>query len=196
MSEGRAHVLAVAGGPRRHGNSERLLDACIEGVREVGVLVDKLVLVEHDIRPCRGCNACSLTGECVIQDGMSDVYPRIDDAGAIVVGSPVYFATVPAVLKAFYDRMQPYWARRYVLHEEPSGPRRPGGLVAVRGGGDPFGFVAAVYTTRSVFAVLGIDYEEEIKVAGVDSPGDLGRHPDRLDEARVAGRRVAERIAT
>ncbi len=204
----RAKVLAVAGSPRRHGNSERLLDACIEGmrgtgdaaakggVRGTGVLVDKLVVVEHDIRPCRGCNACSLTGECAIRDGMLDVYPRIDEADAIVVGTPVYFATVPAVLKALYDRLQPYWARRYVLHEEPVRARRPGGIMAVRGGGDPFGFVAAVYATKSVFAVLGVDCVEEVKVAGVDSPGDLGRHADRLEEAREAGRRLAESAST
>jgi multimeric flavodoxin WrbA len=187
-------VLGIAGSPRRHGNSEQLLDAAMQGAADAGARVHKLVVTEADIHPCRGCNACSLTGECVIRDGMRDIYPLIDSADAIIVGSPVFFATVPAVLKILYDRMQPYWARTHVL-KLPVPARRPGGYVVVRGGGDPYGFVAAQYTTKSIFAVLGIDYLGEVKVESVDSPSDLGRHPEALDEARALGVTVAEEAA-
>lgn len=178
-------VLGIAGSPRRHGNSERLLDACLEGARDAGAEVDELVVVEAGIAPCRGCNGCSLTGECVVRDRMTEVYPRLDAADAIVVASPVYFATVPAVLKALYDRCQPYWARRYVLGETPP-PRRPGALLLVGGGGDPYGHDCAVASTRSVFAVLAVDYTAEI-VVEADSPSDIGRHPEELVRARALG---------
>ena len=101
-------VLCVAGSPRRHGNSERLLDAFIQGVNNSGGLAEKVVVAEYGITPCRGCNSCSDTGECIIRDRMYEIYALIDAADAIVVSSPVYFATVPAVLKAMYDRCQPY----------------------------------------------------------------------------------------
>jgi multimeric flavodoxin WrbA len=179
-------VLGIAGSPRRHGNSEQLLDACLAGAAEAGAVTEKLAVVEYDLHPCRGCNACSLTGECVIVDRMRDVYPLLDRADAIVIGSPVFFATVPAVLKALYDRCQPYWARRWVLKQPPP-PKRPGGLMLARAGGDPFGFSAAVTTTKSVFAVLGVTYDVEVCVAGVDSPSDMGRHTDGLAKAREAG---------
>ena len=175
-------VLGIAGSPRRHGNSEQMLDACLGGVVEAG------------ITPCRGCNACSLTGECVVRDGMRDVYPRLDAADAIVVASPVFFATVPAVLKMLYDRCQPYWARRYVL-KEPVRGKRPGGMLVARGGGDPFGHECATATTRSVFAVLRVSYDAEHVVAGVDSPGDIGRHPDALSRAREIGAELARAAA-
>lgn len=179
-------VLGIAGSPRRHGNSEQLLDACLSGAAEAGGEIEKVVASQAGVSPCRGCNACSLTGECVVRDGMRDVYRLLDAADAIVVASPVYFATVPAVLKAVYDRCQPYWARRHVLRE-PAPLRRPGGLLLVRGGGDPFGFEAAILTTRSVFAVLGVDLVSRIEVAPVDSPSDLGRHPDAVARARETG---------
>lgn len=181
-------VLGIAGSPRRHGNSERLLEACLEGAREAGAEIDELVVVEAAIPPCRGCNACSSTGECVVRDAMNSVYPRLDAADAIVVASPVYFATVPAVLKALYDRCQPYWARRYVLALDPP-PRRPGALLLAGGGGDPFGHSCAVATTKSVFAVLSVDYTAEV-VVEADSPSDVGRHPEALAEARAAGARL------
>ena len=182
-------VLCVMGSPRRGGNSERLLEACIEGVRGAGGLPDVLVAAEAGALPCRGCNTCSRTGECVIADGMADVYRRIDAADALVVASPVYFATVPAVLKVLYDRMQPYWARVHRLGHTPPA-RRPGAYLVVGGGGDPFGFRAAVDTTRSVFAVLGIDYLDELCVEGPDAPGDVLSYPGELDRAAAIGTAV------
>jgi len=189
MTDGGPFLLGIAGSPRRHGNSEQMLDAALEGAAAAGARVQKLVVAGADIHPCRGCNSCSLTGECVIRDGMRDIYALLDSADAVIVSSPVFFATVPSVLKILYDRMQPYWARTHVLKQLPP-VRRPGGYLVVRGGGDPYGFVAAQYTTKSVFAVLGIDYIGEVKVEAVDSPSDVGRHPDALAEARALGEAV------
>lgn len=191
MTEGgKPRVLCIAGSPRRHGNSERLLEACAAGIREAGGEPDVLFAAEAGVRPCRGCNTCSRTGACIItDDGMSDVYRRIDDADAIVVASPVYFATVPAVLKTVYDRLQPYWARVYRLGE-PRPARRPGAMLLVRSGGDPFGFQAAVDTTRSVFAVLGIDSLEALCVQGPDAPGDILGYPAELDRATRIGAEI------
>ncbi|HEX9094235.1 MAG TPA: flavodoxin family protein [Coriobacteriia bacterium] len=186
-------VLGIAGSPRRDGNSERLLDACLEGAREAGAAVRKLSVVEAGIAPCRGCNACSSTGQCVVRDGMQEVYPLLDSAAAVVVATPVFFATVPATLKALYDRCQPYWARRYVLRESAPAPR-PAGILVVRGGGDPFGYECAVTTTRSTFAVLGLKAGEPLVVDGVDSPSDIGRHADALEAAAKSGAELAAGI--
>ncbi len=188
-------LLAIAGSPRRHGNSERLLDACLDGIAEGGANAEKLAVVEYGIEPCDGCNACSSTGECHIRDRMQEVYPLLDAADAIVVASPVFFATVPAALKALYDRCQPYWARRYVLGEPPPERKRPGALLLARGGGDPYGFEAAAITTRSLFAVLGVSYDAELCVSGVDGPRDVDGRPDALAEARRIGAETASRAA-
>lgn len=142
------------------------------------------------IAPCRGCNACSSTGECVVRDAMDDVYPLLDSVDAIAVASPIYFASVPAVLKALYDRCEPYWARRYVLGEPRRERKRPGGLVLVGGGGDPFGTQCAVTPTKSVFGVLEVELAEYYEFVGADSPTDISRHPEALDEARLIGTRL------
>jgi len=183
-------ILGLAGSPRRDGNSERFLDACLNGARDAGAPVLKVPVVEFGIEPCRGCNACSLTGECVIRDRMDEVYAMLDAAAAIVVSTPVFFATVPAVLKALYDRCQPYWARRYQLGL-PAPQKRPGGLLVVRAGGDPFGHECAVSTTRSVYAVLGLTMDAPLVIQGVDSPSDIGRHPEELAAAAALGSEIA-----
>lgn len=185
----RPRVLGIAGSPRRNGNSDRLLDACLEGARSAGADTDLLVVADAGIAPCRGCNACSSTGECVVRDGAQAAFALIDAADAIVIASPVYFATVPAVLKALYDRCQQYWARRYVLGEKV-GRRRPGALLLVGGGGDPYGHECAVTTTRSVLAVLGVDYTAEL-VVRADTPSEAGRQPEAIMRAGEIGAALA-----
>lgn len=189
-------VLGIAGSPRRNGNSDRLLSAALEGAREAGARIETIVASASGVNPCRGCNACSRDGRCIQRDGGDDLYAAIDAADALIIASPVYFATVPAVLKTLYDRMQPYWARAHVL-KQPRSPRRPGAILLVRAGGDPFGFDAAEATTRSVMAVLGIDVLGEVRILGVDTPADLGTtHPSEWQAARDLGKRVAEEAAT
>lgn len=193
MGEPRPRVLCVAGSPRRQGNSEQLLDACVIGIEEAGGLADRLVIAESDVGPCIACGACAKAGICIVADGMDAIYPRIDAADAIVVASPVYFATVPAVLKALYDRCQPYWARRRLVTGgrglAPTA-RRPGALLLVRAGGDPFGFDAAIATTRSVFAVLGVDCRRELAVEGPDAAGDITGYPEALRSAEEIGHHI------
>ena len=182
-------VLGFAGSPRRHGNSEQMLDACLAGAEGSGARVHKIVPAELSIRSCRGCNGCSLDGVCVVHDEMHDVYAAIDSADAIVFASPVYFAGVPGAFKSAIDRMQPYWARTHVLGN-PQPARRPAGLLLVRGGGDPYGFTGAEHTLRSVSAVIGLEVRGVVKAADVDGAGDIGRHPLALDHARELGARL------
>ena len=186
-------VLCIAGGPRRGGNADRLLDALESGVRAAGGDPVRLVVADASIAPCRGCNACSSAGACVVRDGMDSVYELLDSADAIVVATPVYFATVPATLKALYDRCQPYWARRYVLHEPRPEHRRPGALLLVGGGGDPFGSACAVTPTRSVFNVLSVELSELLEVLDVDSPTDIARRPEALSRAEEIGATLASK---
>lgn len=184
-------VLCIAGSPRRGGNSDQLLDALARGVRDAGGEPVRLVAADAGVRTCRGCNACSQTGECVLRDGMDAVYAAFDSADAIVISTPVYFATVPAVLKTLYDRCQPYWARRYVLHEPPVRAQgRPGALLVVGGGGDPFGTSCAITPSKSVMNVLGVSVETVYECVGPDAASDMGHHPEALARAEEIGREL------
>ena len=189
-------VVCIAGSPRRHGNSELLLDALVRGVEAAGGRTVKLVAAEADARPCRGCNACSKTGDCIQRDGMDAVYAELDKAEAVVVASPVFFATVPGVLKIVFDRFQPYWARRHVLGEPAPEHKRPGAVLIVGGGGDPFGTGCAITAIRSAFAVLGVSAETVFECVGVDAAGDINQHPEALTRAeQIGGEIVAQALA-
>ena len=187
-------VLCIAGSPRRHGNSERLLDALMRGVEAAGGDAVKLVAAEAGVHPCLGCNACSRTGMCVIVDRMDDVNAAVDAADAVAVATPVFFATVPGVLKVVFDRFQPYWSRRHVLHEPAAGFKRPGAILVVGGGGDPFGTGCAITSVKSVFAVLGVASDVVVECVGPDASGDIDSHPEARQLAEQAGAQLVSEI--
>ena len=76
-------VLGVSGSPHRHGNTETLLDAFLEGARGAGAEVEKVVLSTLAYASCRGCNACHRTGACVLKDDAGPLLERMAAAGAI-----------------------------------------------------------------------------------------------------------------
>lgn len=126
---------------------------------------------------------------------MDEVYPLLESAAAIAVATPVYFAGVPASLKALYDRCQPYWARRYVLGEPAPAQKRPGALLIVGGGGDPFGWECAATLTKSAFAVLGVAVTQTVTAIGPDKPGDIQEYRTELESAAKAGRAMVAAVA-
>ncbi|WP_286681251.1 flavodoxin family protein, partial [Methanoculleus sp. DTU007] len=83
-------VLAFAASPRRHGNSETLLDWVLAAMEREGAAVEKIAVTEVDIRPCRGCNLCEKLNRCVQRDYMDYVYDRIIAADCIVLAAPIY----------------------------------------------------------------------------------------------------------
>jgi multimeric flavodoxin WrbA len=118
---------------------------------------------------------------------MDAVYAELDAADAIAVATPVFFATVPAVLKTLLDRCQPYWARRYVLREPAPAHRRPGAILVVGGGGDPFGAGCAITPVKSVLNVLYVRSDMTLELLGPDKPGDIACEPQTLKQAEKIG---------
>jgi multimeric flavodoxin WrbA len=97
-------VLGVVGSPRKKGNTHILVSRILEGAEVEGAESDILFLGKLKIRECNGCHACWEGKSCSRKDGMNDVYPRIAESGAIVLGTPVYWYAPTALMKAFIDR--------------------------------------------------------------------------------------------
>ena len=106
-------VLAFATSPRRHGNSETLLDWVLAAMeREGETAVEKIVVPEVDIRPCRGCNACEMLNRCVQRDDMDYIHDRIIAADCIILASPIYCMGLAAQAKVLVDRAQVFRSRK------------------------------------------------------------------------------------
>jgi multimeric flavodoxin WrbA len=108
-------VLGISGSPHRHGNTETLLDAFLEGAKEAGGAVEKIILKGMDYAPCQGCNACHKDGVCIIGDPLIPLFDRILATDIVALASPIYTMGITAEMKGFVDRAQYLWAQKYIL---------------------------------------------------------------------------------
>ncbi|HIE33377.1 MAG TPA: flavodoxin family protein, partial [Thermodesulfobacteriaceae bacterium] len=82
-------ILAFQGSPRIGGNTDTLLKAFLEGAREAGAEVEKYDLYRLEFSPCIECGGCDETGECVLEDDLTPLYPKLFEADVIVLASPI-----------------------------------------------------------------------------------------------------------
>ncbi len=186
-------VLGIFGSPRKGGNTERLLEEALKGAEKEGADVERLHIVRFHITPCTECLQCLEKGECVIQDDMQKIYPKLLESDIIILASPIFFYGVTAWAKALVDRTQALWARKYVL-KDPSlgkeGKRRKGFLISVGGTKGQKVFDGAILTAKYFFDVLNADYAGELVFRNMDAQGDILKQPDALREAFESGRKL------
>jgi len=190
-------VLAFAGSPRRHGNSETLLDWVLDAMeKELDVAVEKVVIVDADVNPCRGCNACEKLNACVQRDGMDILHDKIIDADVIVLSSPIYCMGICSQVKALIDRFQVFRSRKYVLKLPVVPPERRGKRLGVflstAGQNWDHVFDAAVPSVKCFFHVIDVKDRDirYLMVNGVDEKGAIQNHPTARNDAERLAREV------
>jgi multimeric flavodoxin WrbA len=186
------NVLGIMGSPRLGGNTDTLMDEALKGARSVGAFAEKIVVDELDIAPCREICGCINDGRCVIRDDMDDVYRSLEEADALIIGSPIFFYGLPSQLKALVDRCQVFWARKYILKQEPPIQGRKGAFIAVGATKGSNLFDGAKLTVKCLFDVMGVDYAEELLIRSVDQKGEVRKHPTALSDAYELGKKLAK----
>ena len=187
-------MLGLFGSPRRGGNTDLLLEEMLKGAQSRGARIERVFLSDWDISDCREYRICETTGNCVIQDQMQELYPKLMDADYIILASPIFFYGITAQAKGMIDRCQALWARKYILKEsfrgkEKSAQRR-GWFLSVGGSGGAKVFEGAILTVRYFFDALDVVYSGELTFRKIDTKGAIKKHPTALQEAFQAGQRL------
>jgi multimeric flavodoxin WrbA len=105
-------ILGIIGSPRKNGNTEILMNEALKIASEAGCETEIFHMCGKQVAPCDACAACFKTGGCVIQDDMQELYSMMERADAVIFGSPVYFGSVSAQMKAVMDRTFAFLQRR------------------------------------------------------------------------------------
>ena len=108
-------ILLINGSPKgKASNSLRLANAFVEGFRaetekNEKVIIEELDLASLKISPCKGCFSCwkNTPGECCIKDDMQMIIKKELEADLIVWSFPLYYFSVPGMLKNMIDRQLP-----------------------------------------------------------------------------------------
>ena len=102
-------VLGLVGSPRKEGNTDLLVNRILDGASESNHFTEKVHLYALDIAPCIDCRSCKKGKfNCVINDDMQRLYPKIEGADVIVFGTPLYWYGPTGKMKLMMDRLRPY----------------------------------------------------------------------------------------
>lgn len=100
-------VLGINGSPRTGGNTEILVKKVLGTLETLGWETEYVKIGGQVMRGCMACGTCFKTKnlQCVMkEDAFNDVYQKMVEADAIIIGSPTYFADVTSETKALLDR--------------------------------------------------------------------------------------------
>jgi multimeric flavodoxin WrbA len=184
-------VLGIMGSPRRQSNTEILLDKALEGAREAGAEVEKVLVSKLKISPCLEIYACLKDGNCAIKDDMQLLYKKLLEADHIIFVSPIFFYGITSQSKAIIDRCQALWVRRHVLGMGKEDKRvRRGVFISVGATRGKKLFDGAVLTVKYFFDAIGVKYSGDLLVRGIDNKGQIGEHPAALEDAFRLGQEL------
>ena len=98
-------ILAVNGSPRQNGNTFQMLTCVLNECQNAGLETEIFQVGGRTTRGCLACGRCyKHKGRCVTDDWMNELYQKMKEADAIILGSPTYFADLTPELKAVIDR--------------------------------------------------------------------------------------------
>jgi multimeric flavodoxin WrbA len=182
-------IVIVKGSPRRGGNSVVLAEQVAAGAEEAGGQVESFTLHQMEIKPCDACDVCQ--GEpyrgCIIDDDMQLLYPKLWEADALVIASPIYWFTISAQTKLFMDRCYGLVdAEGWALHGKQIG------IILTYGDSDPYnsGAINAIRTFQDGFGYVGAEIAGLVYGSASD-PGEIRGNEAVMRQAYELGRRLA-----
>jgi len=113
---GNRKITAIIGSYRKGGIVDTTIDEILASAEELGAETKKIYLIDKHIEFCTNCRTCTQhegagRGKCIIDDDMSSILDELQQTDVIILGSPMNFGTVTAVMKKFIERLVcfAYW---------------------------------------------------------------------------------------
>ena len=107
-------IVGIVGSYRKDRIIDNAVLEILKGAQEHGAETKKIYLLDKHIEFCRNCRKCTqekvdgTRGNCVHHDDVEEILREIDDADGIVLGAPINFFNVTALMKRFIERLLPY----------------------------------------------------------------------------------------
>lgn len=100
-------VLLINGSPRAKGCTYTALSIVAKELEENGIETEIFQVGAEPIRGCIGCGACAKNGKglCEFDDVVNKAIEACKTADAIVIGSPVHYASASGAITSFMDRL-------------------------------------------------------------------------------------------
>lgn len=104
------NVVAVNGSPKKEkGRTAMILNPFLQGLKDQGATIDLFYASQLKVKPCScGRLYCwnEKPGECILQDSMQAIYPKLRNANLLVLATPIYIP-LPGDIQNFINRLTP-----------------------------------------------------------------------------------------
>jgi multimeric flavodoxin WrbA len=133
-------VLGICGSPVKNSNTESILKEALEAIGQEDVQTDFFGVQGKNVKDCIQCNWCmakqSKEDFCAVRDNLQELYPKVAQADALLVASPVYLARMSGHLASVLDRLR---CVHYGKHWLGAMKHKVGAAIAVPGSLSTFG---------------------------------------------------------
>jgi multimeric flavodoxin WrbA len=190
-------ILGIVGSMRKNGNTYKVVQSALEGVREADPEASCEIVNISDFRiePCRGCyDQCSSQPyHCVLEDDFAALCEKMLRADGLILGSPKYFP-VPATLTAFMERLV---CLAYSSDVDGVGEHifkdKPCLLVGVTGGDEPIQLLQHLFHFALSMRMKPLQLTD-YPFYGVGGKGRVTEDEDLkpLEQARKMGRKLVK----
>ncbi len=176
-------ILGVNGSCNKEGNTFYMLDKILTICKNEGAEVEFINAAEAvgDAKtPFCTCCSTPCSKACYKDSLLDEAYKKIENADAVIFGSPVYFGSMSAQLKAFFDKTRDVRARKAWVGI-------PAGVLSV--GGSKYGGQEA--TMKAMQDSLFISGMTVFGSGYFDTDGGqmgIGAHKPAADDEFAAGR--------
>lgn len=103
-------IIAFNGSPRKDWNTATLLKQALAGAAATGAQTELINLYDLSYKGCYSCFACKNKdganyGTCPIKDELLPIFKKIENADAIIMGSPIYIGRITGEMQSFLERL-------------------------------------------------------------------------------------------
>jgi len=100
-------ILVLNGSPRKNGMVASILKAIVEPIAKEHI-VEWVDVSKLKMKFCIGCMACREKERCILPDDDAHIFgKKIQEADALVIGTPTYWGNMTAPLKVLFERNVP-----------------------------------------------------------------------------------------
>lgn len=165
---GTMKIIGFTASPHKKGNTAWTVNKILEGAKEQGAETESWYSSDLNIKPCQGCLCCHKGDRgCIINDDMQQLYGTIEQADAIVFGSPIYMGQMSAQAKIFTDRLFAQISPRFSPYYQEKAVKKKLVLVFNQGNPDPGMFQTYIDYTKHMFQLLEFDARVAPVVTGM-----------------------------
>lgn len=175
-------VILINGSPHTNGCTYTALSEAAKTLNENGIDTEIIQVGNKDVRGCIACAKCREAGKCVFDDIVNEVAPKFEEADGIIIGSPVYYASVNGTMLSFLDRL--FYSASFDKTMKVGAA-----VVSARRGGNTATFdVLNKYFTISEMPIASSRYWNQVHGSCAE---DVEKDVEGLQTMRVLGRNMA-----